>query len=167
MENNASVNEAKTVIAIDCLAAMRSKRRSLWNCQGEGVRGHSPSRLTCTSAPTFCLDCCVFQRMLECDSGQSVVWWIWSCSGRHFMPQHRYIFSCFGFFCWLGLVFSTVWCGHHCVHPDRRTRTCEVTTSTPVRLAEKSAVSLFLYTTRAMNCCQLEKKRKNMKQNDC
>ena len=61
MENNASMKEAKTVIAIDCLAAMRSKRRSLWNCQGEGVRGHSPSRLTCTSAPTFCLDCCVFQ----------------------------------------------------------------------------------------------------------
>ena len=46
-----------------------------------GVRGHSPSRLTCTSAPTFCLDCCVFQRMLECDSCQCCVmdsvmqWW--------------------------------------------------------------------------------------------
>ena len=33
-----------------------------------GVRGHSPSSLTCTSAPTFCLDCCVFQRMLDCNS---------------------------------------------------------------------------------------------------
>ena len=132
------------------------------------VRGHSPSRLTCTSAPTFGLDCCVFQWVLDCDSCLSDVWRIQSCSGGHGMPLRCLVFSCFGFFCCLGLVFSTVWCSHHCVHLDRRTGTCKVTTSTPVRLAEKSAVSLFLYTTRTMNCCQLEKeKRKNLKENDC
>ena len=38
-----------------------------------GVRGHSPSRLTCTSAPTFYLEYCVFQWMLDCDSCQSAV----------------------------------------------------------------------------------------------
>ena len=37
----------------------------------EGNRGHSlAGRRTCTSAPTFRLDCCVFQWMLDCDSCQ-------------------------------------------------------------------------------------------------
>ena len=114
-------------------------------CLLESTRGHSPSRLTCTSAPTFCLDCCVFQRMLECDSCQSVVWWIRSCSGGQFMTQHRFVFSCFGFCCWLGLVSSAVWCDHCCVHLDRRTRTCKVTTShacSPGREKRSKSVSL-------------------------
>ena len=44
------------------------------------TRGHSPSRLTCTSAPTFCLDCCVpvnvglWQLSVLCDGfGHAVV----------------------------------------------------------------------------------------------
>ena len=92
----------------------------------------------------------VFQWMLDCDSCQSAVWWSAVCSSE----------------CWTVTAVRSLCDGVLCVPvnvglwqlSECCVRECCVfqwMLDSVWQLAEKSAVSLFLHATRAMNCCWL------------
>ena len=74
----------------------------------EGNRGHSPSRLTYVHFGSNVLLGLLCVPLNVGLTVVSVVCWIRSCSGGYFMPQHRLVFSCFGFFWWLGLCDAAI-----------------------------------------------------------